>query len=97
LRIYSSNAHNGYAIGTLADGKTIKSLGFNAGNKADTLNVYGSTDGSTWTKIGDVKITSTNYNDYSLDFGNTKYTQFKLDVAGSNQVRVKSLTLTYIN
>ena len=67
LRIYSSDTHNGYAIGTLAGGKTIKSLGFNAGNKKDTLNVYGSTDGSTWTKIGGVKITSTNYLDYSVN------------------------------
>jgi hypothetical protein len=72
LRIYASSTHNGYAIGTLADGKTIKSLGFNAGYKVDTLNVYGSTDGSTWTKIEGVKITSTTYSDYSVDFGNTK-------------------------
>ena len=97
LRIYSSSTNNGYAIGTLAGGATIKSLGFNAGNKVDTLNVYGSTDGSNWTLVSGVSITSTSYKDYSLDFGNTNYTYFKLDVDGSNQVRLKSLTLTYID
>ncbi|MBR2032503.1 MAG: BACON domain-containing protein [Alistipes sp.] len=96
LRIYSSNTNNGYAIGTLAGGATIKSLGFNAGNKKDTLNVYGSTDGNTWTLVSGVAITSTSYNDYSVDFGDTNYTHFKLDVAGTNQVRLKTLTLTYV-
>lgn len=96
MRIYSSSTHNGYAIGKLASG-TIKSLGFNAGNKVDTLNVYGSTDGSTWTLVFGVSITSTSYNDYSVDFGNTNYTYFKLDVAGDQQVRLASLTLTYVD
>ena len=94
LRIYSSSTHDGYAIGTLAAG-TIKSLGFNAGNKVDTLNVYGSEDGSTWTLVKGVSVTTTSYTDYTVDFGDTNYTSFKLDVAGSNQIRVKSLTLTY--
>ena len=95
LRIYSSSTYNGYAIGALT-GATIKKLAFNAGYKADTLNVYGSTDGATWTLVSGVSITSTNYGDYSVDFGNTNYTHFKLDVAGSQQVRVASLTLTYV-
>ena len=95
LRIYSSSSHDGYAIGSLSDGKTIKSLVLNAGKEVDTLNVYGSTDGSTWTLVEGVSITSTSYNDYTVDFGNTSYTYFKLDVAGSNQVRIASLTLTY--
>lgn len=93
LRIYSSSTHDGYAIGTLATG-AIKSLGFNAGNKVDTLNVYGSADGSTWTLVKGVSVT-TSYTDYTVDFGDTNYTYFKLDVAGSNQIRIKSLTLTY--
>ncbi|MBR3589487.1 MAG: BACON domain-containing protein [Alistipes sp.] len=95
LRIYSSDAHDGYAIGKLADGNVIKSLGFNAGNNADTLNVYGSTDGSTWTLIKGISVTSA-YKDYTVDFGDTNYTSFKLDVAGSKQIRLQSLTLTYI-
>ena len=94
LRIYSSGTNNGYAVGQLADGNVIKSLGFNAGYKKDTLNVYGSTDGLTWTLIEGVSVTST-YTDYTVDFGDANYTYFKLDVAGANQIRVKSLTLTY--
>ena len=94
LRIYSSATHNGYAIGKLADGLKIVSLGLNAGNKADTLNVYGSTDGETWTLVQAVSTTAT-YTDYSVDFSTTNYTQFKLDVAGTQQVRVKSITLTF--
>lgn len=96
LRIYSSSAHNGYAIGTLAKG-TIKKLGFNAGNKTDTLNVYGSTNGSTWTLIEGVLVDASTsaYKDYTVDFGDTNYTYFKLDVDGGNQIRIKSLTLTY--
>ena len=93
LRIYSSSTYNGYAIGKLDKG-TIKKLGFNAGNKPDTLNVYGSTDGSTWTLIEGVSV-SGSYADYTVDFGDTNYTYFKLDVDGTNQIRVKSLTLTY--
>lgn len=93
LRIYASSTYDGYAIGELT-GSTIKKLGFNAGNNADTLNVYGSTDGSTWTLIEGVSVTSA-YKDYTVDFGDTNYTYFKLDVAGSKQLRVKSLTLTY--
>ena len=96
LRIYSSDAHNGYAIGKLADGNVIKSLGFNAGNKVDTLNVYGSTDGTNWTLVSGVSITSTSYNDYTVDFVDNNYTYFKLDVEGANQIRIASLTLTYI-
>ena len=96
LRIYSSSTHNGYVIGTLSKG-TIKSLGFNAGNKVDTLNVYGSTDGTTWTLVSAVSITSTSYKDYSVEFGSTNYKYFKLDVEGANQVRLKTLTLTYLN
>ncbi len=95
LRIYSSATYNGYAIGKLTNGSTIASLGFNMGNKVDTLVVYGSTDGETWTEVGTVATTSTSYLDYSLDFGDTNYTYFKLDVQGSNQIRIASLTLNY--
>ena len=91
LRIYSSSTYNGYAI--IKSAKAITKFSFNAGNRVDTLSVYGSIDGSTWTLIEDVSITSTSYEDYtvSADFS---YTYLKLDVKGSNQVRVKSITLT---
>ena len=95
LRIYSSATNNGYAIGKLTNGSTIASLGFNMGYKTDTLVVYGSTDGETWTEVGTVATTSTSYGNYSLDFGDTNYTYFKLDVKGTNQIRIASLTLNY--
>ena len=94
LRIYSSSTNNGYVISNQLPGKIV-SLGFNAGNKTDVIVVSGSTDGSTWKTVGEVSITSTSYIDYSLNFGENNYTYFKLDVKGENQVRLRSLTLTY--
>ena len=95
LRIYSSSTHNGYVTSNQLPG-AITNLSFNAGNKVDVLNVYGSTDGSAWTLVKAVSITSTSYNDYSVDFTGS-YTYFKLDVEGANQVRLKSLSVTYNN
>ena len=90
LRIYSSSAHNGYAI--IKSTGTITGLSFNAGDNTDTLNVYGSNDGSTWILIEGVE-TASSYKDYTVS-GDFNYSWLKLDVAGSNQVRVKSITLT---
>ncbi len=96
LRIYSSSAHDGFAIGQSA--YNIASLILNAGDKKDTLNVYGSEDGETWTLVKGVSITSTSYNDYTVDFPqDTTYKYFKLDVSGTNAVRVKSIEVTYKN
>lgn len=92
LRIYGGQ--NGVAIGKLTNGATIESLGFNMGYKADYLIVSGSTDGSTWTEVGSI-ATATSYKDYTLDFGATNYTYFKLEVKGSSQIRIASLTLNY--
>ena len=92
LRLYSSSTNNGYAI--IKVNGEIEKFGFNAGNKADTLNVYGSTDGITWTLIEGVSITST-YKDYEVDMSKASYTYLKLDVAGTNQVRLKSMTITF--
>ena len=94
LRIYSSDDHNGYVVSNQLPGRII-SIDFNAGNKVDVIDVYGSTNGTTWTQVGQVSVTSTSYKDYSLDFGATNYTYFKLDVAGSNQVRLTSITITW--
>ncbi len=96
LRIYGSNDHDGIAIGQLTKGTKIKSLGFNMGYKVDRLVVYGSNDGSTWTEVGTVATTATTYKDYTLDFGNTSYTYFKLDAMAA-QIRIAKLTLTYEN
>ncbi len=91
LRIYSSSTHNGYAI--IKSSGVITALDFNAGNKVDTLNVYGSTDGESWTLIEGVSITSTSYKDYSITITGS-YTYLKLDVDGDQQVRLTSITLT---
>ena len=96
LRIYSSSTHNGYVVSNELPG-VIKSIGFNAGNKTDDIVVYGSTDGSTWSQVGEVSVTSTSYKDYTLSFGENNYTYFKLDVKGANQVRLKTLKIIYLS
>ncbi len=93
LRIYSSSSHDGVA--EFISSKVITNVAFNAGNKVDTLNVYGSEDGTTWTLIEGVSITSTDYLDYSVAIENSTYKQIKLDVAGTQQVRIKTITFTY--
>lgn len=93
LRIYSSSTYNGFVVSDALPG-TITKMTFNAGNKVDVLEVYGSNDGSSWTKVGDVSVTSTSYKDYSLSFTGS-YTRFKLDVQGSNQIRLKTMSVTY--
>ena len=95
LRIYSSSTNNGYAI--IYSVNPITTIGVNAGNKADTINVYGSNDGVNWseTPVGTISVTSTSYKDYSANLGEG-YNWIKLDVKGSNQVRLKSMTLTTV-
>lgn len=95
LRIYSSSSHDGFAI--IKSANVITGLSVNAGNKKDTLNVYGSTDGTNYTLIQAVSITSTSYNDYNVDIdANNAYKYLKLDVAGDQQVRVAAFTLKYV-
>ncbi len=92
LRIYSSDSNDGYAV--FSSTKDIESIVINAGYKKDNLNVYTSTDGSSWTLAKTVSVTSTGYNDYTVTFASaTKY--IKLDVAGTNQVRIQYITVTY--
>ena len=92
LRIYSSSTHNGNAI--LQSIVPMYGLSFNAGNKVDTVNVYGM-ENSEWVLIAEVEVTSESYKDYTVDFGGKSYTQIKLDVAGENQIRIKTLTVQY--
>lgn len=96
LRIYSSSSNNGYAIIKCTNESFMFSgFGMNAGNKKDTVNVYGSNDeGKTWTSIGELTTTTTSYKDYTMTF-DTNYRWLKLDVAGSNQVRLANIKLTF--
>jgi hypothetical protein len=96
LRLYSSTTNNGYAVIEVPSTHVISGLKLNAGYKQDTLNVFGSDDGATWTEIGGVAISSS-YKDYTVDFGGKTYRYLKLDVKGTQQIRIQSITLTYIN
>ena len=92
LRLYSSSTNNAFAI--IKSANPITKIAVNAGNKADTLVIYGSNDeGATWTEITTIDVTSTSYTNYTKELGG-EYYWIKLDVKGSNQVRIKSMTLT---
>ena len=93
IRIYSSSTNNGYVIIHSEDAMT--KITVNAGNKVDTLLVYVSNDGVTWGTALEISVTATSYKDYTLDLGG-EYNYIKLDVKGSNQVRVKNFTLTTV-
>ena len=94
IRIYSSSTNNGYVV--VKSTKSITVLGVNAGNKADKLLVYGSNDeGASWGNAGEISVTSS-YTNYTLKL-DTSYYWLKLDVSGSNQVRLKSMTLTLVD
>ena len=93
LRIYSSASNNGYVVSDALPG-TITKMTFNAGNKADKLDIYGSNDGTNWNLVGQVSVTSTSYKDYSFNFSGS-YNRFKLDVNGSNQIRIAKMSVTY--
>lgn len=91
LRIYSSSSNNGYAV--IVSKYPITSISFSAGNKVDTLNIYGSDDGEDWELVQAVSITSTSYKNYEAEI-NPAYNYLKLDVSGTNQVRLQSMKLT---
>lgn len=93
LRIYdspnASPARDGIAI--IASTNVITSAIFNAGNKAGTLQVYGSIDGAAWTLIQEITTVSA-YTDYTVSFADAGYKYLKLDAVGA-QIRVKYMTL----
>lgn len=91
LRVYGGQ--DGTVISEELLGRIV-SMGFNMGYKADALVVYGSTNGSSWTEVGSIS-TTTSYKDYTLDFGETNYTYFKLNVEGSSQIRIAKMSITY--
>ena len=93
LRIYSSGTHNGFFL-TNELPYYIDSLAFNVGDNADQLAIFGSNDSLTWTQIGTIAVTSA-YTNRGLSFGSANYKRFKVDVVGSNQLRLKNMTIYY--
>lgn len=92
LRLYDSTTNDSTAI--IKSTKVINGFSVNAGNKAATLNVYGSTDGNKWTLINGV-TTQSSYADYTVTMPTDKeYTYLKLDADG-DQIRVASMTITF--
>lgn len=93
LRVYSTDDHNGFFYSNALP-LYIESLTFNMGYKDDMVNIYGSTNGSTWSLVGNLPVTS-NYANHTISFGNSNYNFFKFDVVGSKQIRVTSMTINY--
>ena len=92
LRIYDSSSNNGYAV--VKTPGVISELTLNMGYKAATLEVYGSTDGVTWTLVEGV-TTSTSYKDYTVSVdASLGYTYLKLDAVGA-QIRIANIGVTY--
>ena len=84
IRLYAgSNA-------VFTSAKEIDSIIVKAGNKAGTLNVYSSADGSTWNLVS-AQATTTTYTNYSFDMPEgTMYV--KLESVGA-QIRVSEMTI----
>lgn len=96
LRIYG-NYPKGIVISDPLPGN-IKSMSFNAGNEKDVLYIYGSIDKENWTLIKELKISSESYMNYTLNFPtDSNFSCFKLSVKGLNQVRLKSMSVTYVD
>ena len=91
LRVYGGQS--GIVISEELPGRIV-SMGFNMGYKADKLVVSGCTDGTSWNEVGSIS-TTTSYKDYTLDFEETNYTYFKLNVEGSSQIRIAKMSITY--
>ena len=92
LRVYDSNSHDGYFYSSILLGN-IKSIAFNAGNNAGTVEVYGGVDGQDWALVESFQTKSA-YADYEVNFANVTYNCFKVEVTGGKQVRFQSLVLT---
>lgn len=99
LRIYSSSTYNGYVVSDPLPGyieTIILKAAYANGYKKDKLNVYGSIDGHEWILVKSISVKETSYENYTVDFPATNYTCFKLDVEGENQIRIESLSVTYV-
>ena len=93
LRLYESDSYNGYAV--IASTNVVSSLVINAGYNDSTLEVYGSTDGSTWELIQSFS-TSASYAEHTVDLDKTlEYKFIKLDAIGA-QIRVLEINVTIV-
>ena len=75
-----------------ASTKAVQSLVINAGHKAASLEVYGSSDGQNWVLIQSID-TNTTYGDYIVEMPEA-YKYLKLDAVGA-QIRVPSITFEF--
>ena len=100
LRIYS-NANNGFVVSNSLPG-CITQMTFKAAYESlkDVLNVYGSNNGNDWELVDSISITNSekSYKTYTAaSFKEHNYTYFKLDVKGYNQLRIQSMSVTYVS
>ncbi len=91
LRLYSNQNNHSTAIFVSAN--IINSITVNAGNKNDTLNIYGSNDAENWTVIGTVDVKSS-YADYTVNIPSSEYTCIMLESTAA-QIRIKSITFGF--
>lgn len=101
LRIYSSSTNNGYVVSDPLPG-TITQMTFKAAYESsyaeDKLDVFGSVDGSEWTLIKSIPVEETSYRNLTVTFpSSSNYACFKLDVKGTNQIRIRSMSVTYVS
>ena len=92
LRLYDSNSNNSTAWSSELPGY-ITNMTLNAGYKAATLNVYGSSNGSDWVLVTAIS-TKASYAESTIEFPADTYKYFKLDAVAA-QIRVKNLSVTY--
>ena len=99
LRIYSSSTYNGYVISDPLPSIITKmtfNIAYASGYGKDVLNVYGSIDGIDWELIKALSVESTVYREFSVSpKTGLNFRCFKLDVKGDNQLRIKSMSVTY--
>ncbi len=89
LRVYSGE---NYAV--INSAKPITAISLNAGYNADVLVILGSNDGGeSWAEVGRINVT-TAYATHTYIFDGS-YTSLKIDVEGTKQVRIKSMTLAF--
>ncbi len=95
LRLYDFDNNYGthHSTAVIKSTKVIDAVKLNAGYKNATLNVYGSTDGETWTLLREITTTEA-YADYSIVIEDSAYTYVKLEAVGA-QVRVQNMTIDF--